>query len=156
METTVIYPGTFDPITFGHVDLINRALTIFDRVIVAVADATHKSTLFSQEQRVRIAQTVFKDNPKINIQPFSGLIVDFMQEHQVKTLLRGIRTISDMEHEFQLATMNRMLYPAMETLFLAPDPRFANISSTIVREIAKMKGNLQPFIPQEVINAFKK
>lgn len=154
MKTTVIYPGTFDPLTYGHLDLIKRACRLFDHVIIAIAASNNKSPVFSLPERLKITQEIFSHETQISVYSFGGLIVDFMREHDVKFLLRGIRTVSDMELEFQLATMNRTMFGEMETIFLTPDAKYAYISSTIVREIAKMGGDLSPFVPQEVVKAF--
>jgi pantetheine-phosphate adenylyltransferase len=155
MKNTAIYPGTFNPITYGHIDLIHRAAKLFDHIIIAVATSTTKSPVFSLETRINMISQLFADQQNISVAGFDGLIVNFMREREVKVLLRGIRTVSDMEQEFRLATMNRYMYPEMDTVFLTPDPKFTNISSTIVREIAKMGGDLTPFVPKLVQDAFK-
>lgn len=153
---TIIFPGTFDPITLGHLDLIQRAVKLYEHVIIAVASSSSKSPIFSLDHRLKLIQQLFAEFPNVSAIGYSGLIVDCMREHQVRLLLRGIRSTADLEHEFQLATMNRYMYPEMETVFLAPDPKFSHVSSTIVREIAKMGGDLKPFVPEIVIQAIEK
>lgn len=154
MHTTVIYPGTFDPFTYGHVDLVERALSLFDHVVIGIAASASKSPLLTLEQRLDITQRIFADNPHVSVAVFHGLIVDFMRTRHIRILIRGIRTATDTTHELQLADMNRHMYPEMETLLLTANPRFAAISSTIVREIAKMGGDLTPFVPPVVQAAF--
>lgn len=155
MEKTVIYPGTFDPLTHGHVQLVERALRLFDTVVLAIAASAAKTPLFSLAERQHIAEMVFAEYPGVKVVSFSGLIVDFMRERNIRVMIRGIRTISDMEYEFRLATMNQCMYPEMETIFLKPEARFAHISSTVIREIARMGGDLSAFVPEAVLTALK-
>lgn len=155
-----VYPGTFDPITYGHIDIIERGTQLFDKVIVAVTAGTGKAPALSSEQRITLTQQVFATNPRVEIVPFTGLLVDFMQERDIRFVLRGIRNVADMQHEFQLATMNRIMKPDMETVFLKADERFAHVSSTIVREIAAKTspgslGDLSLFVPPLVVEALK-
>lgn len=154
MTKIAVYPGTFDPITYGHVSMVERALTLFDGVVVAIAASVGKSPLFLLDERVEIAKSIFSTFPHVKIEAFSGLLVDFMRKKQAHIVLRGIRTSGDMEYEFQLAVANRYLKPDIETVFLKPDERFAHISSSIVREIALMGGDLTSFVPQAVMTAF--
>ncbi len=155
MEKTVIYPGTFDPLTHGHVQLVQRALRLFDHVILAIAASAAKAPLLSLAEREELAKTVFAAYPAVQVTTFSGLIVDFMRQRHILVMLRGIRSVSDMEYEFRLATMNQYMYPEMETIFLKPDEKFAHISSTIIREIAHMGGDLSAFVPEQVVAALQ-
>jgi pantetheine-phosphate adenylyltransferase len=152
---TIIYPGSFDPITLGHVDLIQRAAGIFEKVIVAVGNNTRKNTLLTAEERVKIIKKIFCNQAQIEVCSFSGLIVDFAKEKKAKLLLRGARTTSDFDIELQLASMNRALDSHIETLFLTPREKYAFISSTIVREIITLNGDISAFVPPEVIQALQ-
>ncbi|HIC99927.1 MAG TPA: pantetheine-phosphate adenylyltransferase [Piscirickettsiaceae bacterium] len=155
MNITAVYPGTFDPITNGHTDLICRASRFFDRIIVAVADNPNKQPLFTQAQRIQLAEAVLADNPKVSVQGFSGLLVDFVHQVGAQAILRGLRAVSDFEYEFQLATMNRRLAPDVETLYLTPAEQNTFISSTLVREIAALGGDVTPFVHPEVAAALQ-
>jgi pantetheine-phosphate adenylyltransferase len=150
-----IYPGTFDPITLGHEDVVRRAADLFDEVIVAVADSTNKNTLFSLQERVVMAQGVFSHAANIKVMGFSGLLMQFVQDQGAKMVIRGLRAASDFEYEFQLAGMNRKLYPQFETLFLTPSEQFMFISSSLVREVAVLGGDVQAFLSQTVNDAIK-
>ncbi len=149
----IVYPGTFDPLTNGHVDLIHRASQLFDQVIVAVAIGHHKKALFSLEERVQFVNTVFKNEQKVSVLPMSGLLVDFVQEHQAQAILRGLRTAADFEYEFQLAGMNRTLAPGCETIFMTPSQDTLFISSTLIREIIHFKGDVSRFVPPVVVES---
>jgi len=149
----VIYPGTFDPITNGHVDLIERAGKLFDKIIVAVAMSEGKSPLFDVDKRVSIVEEVVAPMKNIEVIGFKGLLVDFAKEHNANALLRGLRAVSDFEYEFQLANMNRRLSPNLESLFLTPAEQFSFISSTLVREIATLNGDVSQFVPEAVQRA---
>ncbi|MCF6281294.1 MAG: pantetheine-phosphate adenylyltransferase [Candidatus Polarisedimenticolaceae bacterium] len=151
-----IYPGTFDPITSGHSDLVHRASTLFDQVIVAIAANPKKSPLFSLDERVDMAQQVLSTNTNITIQPFDSLLVDFAHKQGANIILRGLRAVSDFEYEFQLAGMNRRLAPDIETLFLTPGEKFTYISSGLVREIASLGGNVTEFVDPLVETALKR
>lgn len=150
MHTKAIYPGTFDPITKGHSDLIERATRLFDQVLVAVAANPGKAPAFSLEERLAMARAVLGDNPRVVILPFSGLLVNFARDHGVSVIIRGLRAISDFEYEFQLAGMNRKLAPEIETLFLTPAEQYAYISSSLVREIAALGGDVSPFVHDKI------
>lgn len=152
---TIIYPGTFDPITHGHINLVQRAAQVFDTVIVAIAASTGKSPVFALDKRVTLAQEIFAPYPQVEVETYTGLLVEFMRQKKQRLILRGIRSLIDLDYEFQLDTMNKSLYPGIETLFLKSDERFMHISSTIVREIAAMGGDLSPFVPQPVVTAFQ-
>lgn len=146
MSNTAIYPGTFDPITNGHMDLLQRALRHFDRVIIAVAGSTGKKTCFTLEQRVSLARTALEGLDHVEVVGFDGLLVKFAQDKGASVILRGLRAVSDFEYEFQLASMNRKLAPDVETMFLTPDEGYTFISSSLVREIAALGGDVRPFV----------
>jgi len=150
-----VYPGTFDPITLGHEDLVRRAAHLFDEVIVAVAGSTNKATLFSLQERVQLAQNVFADYGNVKVVGFSGLLMQFVQDQHAQVVVRGLRAASDFEYEFQLAGMNRKLYPKLETLFLTPSEQYMFVSSSLVREVAKLGGHVDQFVSQSVENAIK-
>ena len=145
-----VYPGTFDPITLGHQDLIRRGADLFDTVIVAVAAAHHKKTLFSLEERLDTVREVVKVYANVRVEPFTGLVRDFAVGHGAKAMLRGVRSVTDFDFENQLAGMNRALAPDVDTVFLTPDSRFQYISSTLVREIATLKGDVAQFVSPAV------
>lgn len=153
MENTIIYPGTFDPITKGHTDLIRRASHLFSRVIVAVAASTVKKTVFPLTQRVALAEQVLADINGVEVLGFDGLLIDFAKTQGARVILRGLRAVSDFEYEFQLASMNRRLSPDIETLFLTPAEQYAYVSSSLVREIARFGGDVSPFVPAPVVDA---
>ncbi len=155
MDTVAIYPGTFDPITNGHTDLIQRARRRFDHLIVAIAESTGKSTCFTLEERVTLARTAVAQIDQVEVKGFDGLLVKFAQEQGAGVILRGLRAVSDFEYEFQLASMNRKLAPDVETMFLTPDEGYSYISSSLVREIAALGGDVRPFVHPAVQNALK-
>jgi len=142
-----IYPGTFDPITRGHEDLVRRAARLFDGVVVAVANSSSKQPFFSLDERVDMAQAVLADCQNVTVIAFSGLLMDFVKQQQARIILRGLRAVSDFEYEFQMAGMNRSLYPDVETVFLTPAEQYMFISATIVREIAQLGGDASQFVP---------
>jgi pantetheine-phosphate adenylyltransferase len=148
-----VYPGTFDPITLGHEDIVRRAADLFDEVIVAVAGSTNKKTLFSLDERVALAKNVFENADNIKVVGFSGLLMQFVQDQGALMVIRGLRAASDFEYEFQLAGMNRKLYPQFETLFLTPSEQFMFISSSLVREVATLGGNVHAFVSPQVEDA---
>ena len=150
MNHTAVYPGTFDPITLGHEDLIRRASRLFDRLIVAIADSSAKRPFFSRDERVEMAREVLKSVTNVEVVGFSGLLMKFVQEHGARVVIRGLRAASDFEYEFQLAGMNRGLYPDVETLFLTPAEQYAFISSSLVREIAQLGGDVSAFVHESV------
>jgi pantetheine-phosphate adenylyltransferase len=146
----VIYPGTFDPLTLGHEDLVRRAARLFDHVVLAVADSQSKRTCFTPDERVEMAREVLKSYSNVSVMRFSGLLIDFAREQGATVIMRGLRAVSDFEYEFQLAGMNRNLYPEIETLFLTPSERFLFISATLVREIALLGGDVSKFVHASV------
>ncbi len=150
MNITAIYPGTFDPITHGHSDLIQRAARLFDHVIVAIAANPAKKPFFSLDKRVALARVVLKDLKNIEVCGFDTLLADYASERGAQVILRGLRAVSDFEREFQLAGMNRRLAPKIETLFLTPAEQYAYISSSLVREIAALGGDVSAFVHEEV------
>lgn len=145
-----VYPGTFDPITLGHQDLIRRAAQLFGTVIVAVATAHHKKTLFSLEERLAAVREVVRPLGNVQVQGFTGLVVDFAVAHGAQAMLRGVRSVTDFDYETQLGGMNRALAPGVETVCLLPDARYQHISSTLVREIATLQGDVAQFVAPEV------
>ncbi len=142
----VVYPGTFDPFTRGHEDLVRRAARVFDRVVVGVAESAAKQPLFTGAERVAMASEVLAPIANVEVQGFSSLLMDFVQAQGAKIVLRGLRAVSDFEYEFQMAGMNRHLYPNVETLFLTPSEQYTFISATIVREIARFGGDVSHFV----------
>lgn len=150
-----VYPGTFDPITHGHTDLVTRAARVFEKVIVAIAESPHKTPFLSLEKRIELAQTQLGGLGNIEIVGFSNLLVDFVRESGGKVIVRGLRAVSDFEYEFQLASMNRNLCEDIETMFLTPDEKFGFISSTLVREVARLGGNVSQFVGPEIEAAMK-
>jgi pantetheine-phosphate adenylyltransferase len=141
-----VYPGTFDPLTRGHEDLVRRASTLFDAIIVGVADSKAKRTFFTLHERVEMAREVLGDLKQVHVVGFSGLLIDFIRQHDARVVLRGLRAVSDFEYEFQLAGMNRSLYPDFETMFLTPSEQHMFISATLVREIAVLGGDVSKFV----------
>lgn len=153
--TKVIYPGTFDPLTLGHEDLVRRASKLFDEVIVAVADSQGKRPCFTPDERVDIAREVLKPYGNVSVMRFSGLLIDFARSQGANVIMRGLRAVSDFEYEFQLAGMNRNLHPEIETLFLTPAERYLFISATLVREIALLGGDVSKFVHPFVVERLK-
>jgi pantetheine-phosphate adenylyltransferase len=155
MSRTAIYPGTFDPITNGHTDLVHRASKHFDRVIIAVAGSTGKKTCFSLDERVDLARTAVAANDHVEVVGFDGLLVKFAQQRNAGVILRGLRAVSDFEYEFQLASMNRKLAPDVETMFMTPDEGYSFISSSLVREISALGGDVASFVHPAVQAALR-
>ncbi|MFM2006412.1 MAG: hypothetical protein RLZZ09_2067 [Pseudomonadota bacterium] len=150
MKITAIYPGTFDPITKGHVDLIERAVRMFGRVVVAVAENRNKEPLFSLDERVDMARASLKGMDTVEVLGFDTLLVEFARATESRVILRGLRAVSDFEFEFQLAGMNRHLGPEIETVFMTPSERYAFISSSLIREISRLGGDVSEFVPDAV------
>jgi len=155
MSTSALYPGTFDPITNGHQDLVRRAASIFERVVVAIAANPSKAPLFSLEERVDLARAVLSDIPNLEVRGYSGLTVKFAQENGLDVMVRGLRAVSDFEFEFQLATMSRQIAGQVETVFLTPTEQFSFISSSMVREIALLGGDVSRFVHPVVEEALR-
>ena len=153
MERIAVYPGTFDPITNGHTDLVSRAARVFPKVIIAIAESPHKKPLFSLDERIRLAENQMAQLDNVEVVGFSNLLVEFVQQIGASIIVRGLRAVSDFEYEFQLASMNRHLAPKVETLFLTPDEDYSFISSSLVKEIARLKGNVSEFVCSEVEQA---
>jgi pantetheine-phosphate adenylyltransferase len=147
---TAVYPGTFDPMTLGHEDLMRRASRLFERLIVAVAAGHHKRTMFNIEERLEIARELASQYPNVEVIPFRGLLRNFVMAHDGKVLVRGLRAVSDFEYEFQMAGMNRQLMPEVETVFLTPSDQYQFISGTSVREIATLGGDVSKFVSPSV------
>jgi len=155
MATTAIYPGTFDPLTLGHAELANRAAGMFDRLVVAVAASPAKAPLFDLDERVELARQAFAGNDRIAVAGFDGLLVECARRHGARVILRGLRAVSDFEYEYQMAAMNRRLAPGIETVFLTPDERYAFISASLVREVARLGGDVSAFVPPVVLAALR-
>lgn len=156
MKNIAVYAGTFDPVTFGHIDVLERAARIFDKIIVAVAKSPNKTPLFSLKERVKLTTDVLLHMKQIEVMGFDNLLLDFARQHQANVILRGLRTVTDFDYEFQLASMNRNLNSAIETLFLMPSEKHMYISSSLVREIASLRGDVKSFVPDKVVQALKK
>ena len=151
MEVFAMYPGTFDPITLGHEDLVRRATTLFDRVVVAIADnPAAKAPMFTTDERVAMAAGALADIPNVEVTEYQGLTVDFARENGLRVIIRGLRAVSDFEYEFQLANMNRHLSEEVETAFLTPTEKYTFISSTLVREVAELGGDVSEFVSPKI------
>ena len=150
-----LYPGTFDPVTLGHIDLIERALHLFDEVTVAIATSESKIPLFTLEERIDHIQRIFEGNKRIKVIGFTGLVVDLAKKEETNILIRGLRAVSDFEYELQLANMNRAMSPDLESIFLTPKAKFSFLSSTLVREIASMGGEISSFVDPVIEEALK-
>ncbi|MGB1243942.1 MAG: pantetheine-phosphate adenylyltransferase [Porticoccaceae bacterium] len=150
---TIVYPGTFDPITNGHIDLVERASRLFDKVVIGIASSQRKSPLFSIDERIKLASDALAHVPNIEIRGFDYLLVNFVNDCGADAIMRGLRAVSDFEYEFQLANMNRALSPEVESIFLTPAERFSYISSSLVREISSLDGDVSKFVPANVVEA---
>jgi pantetheine-phosphate adenylyltransferase len=155
MKRKAVYPGTFDPITRGHEDLVRRAASLFDHVVLAVADSRAKRPLFTLSERVDIAREVLRDLENVSVAGFSGLLMKFVEQQKARIVVRGVRAISDFEYEFQLAGMNRGMYPGVETVFMTPGEQYMFISGTLVREIAVLGGDVRKFVSPYVARRLK-
>jgi len=153
MNITAIYPGTFDPITLGHADIVSRAVKIFDHVIIGIAASPSKTPVFSLEERILLARKTLAKHAQVEVCGFANLLVDYARERQAKVVIRGLRAVSDFEYEFQLSRMNRRLAGEIETLYLTPSERFEYISSSLVREIAALGGDIGEFVHDDVRDA---
>ena len=156
MKNIAIYPGTFDPITYGHIDLIGRAVKLFEHVIVGIAESPGKKPLFTMPERVVLAEQVLTAHSNVSVKGFANLLSDFAKECNAKVILRGLRAVADFDYEFQLASMNRCLSPQVESVFLMPDEHYMYISSSLVREIAALRGDISQFVSADVVAAVHK
>ncbi|MBT8048706.1 MAG: pantetheine-phosphate adenylyltransferase [Xanthomonadales bacterium] len=145
-----VYPGTFDPITNGHTDLVTRAARVFPKVVIAIAESPHKKPLFNLEERIRLTQNEMAGLDNVEVVGFSNLLVEFVQQSGASVIIRGLRAVSDFEYEFQLASMNRHIAPDVETMFLTPDEDYSFISSSLVKEVARLNGDVSEFVCKEV------
>jgi pantetheine-phosphate adenylyltransferase len=150
MSTLAVYPGSFDPLTNGHVDIISRGARMFDRIIVAMLVNAEKSPMFSMAERVEIAREVFKSEPKVEVDTFDGLLVDYVERKQAQVIVRGLRAVSDFEFEFQMALMNRRLKPQIETVFMMPAEQYTYISSRLIKEVFALGGRVHGLVPELV------
>lgn len=155
MSVGAMYPGTFDPITNGHHDLVRRAAGVFDRVVVAVAASPGKQTMFDLDERIELAKAVLGGLGNVTVSGYQGLTVDYAKQHDLDVIIRGLRALSDFEHEFQLASMNRHLQADVETIFLTPTDEYTFISSTLVREVASLGGDVSNFVHPKVVDALR-
>ncbi|QOI57123.1 pantetheine-phosphate adenylyltransferase [Rouxiella badensis] len=153
MSTKAIYPGTFDPLTNGHLDLVTRASLMFEKVILAIAASPHKKTLFTLEERVALASQATSHLANVEVIGFSSLMANFAKENNANVLVRGLRAVSDFEYEMQLASMNRHLMPTLESMFLMPSKEWSFISSSLVKEVARHGGDITPFLPEPITQA---
>ncbi len=156
MKRIAVYPGSFDPITKGHMDVIERGLLFMDKVIVSVADYSRKNLLFTTEERVNLIKEIYRGNDRVEVDKFDGLLVDYLGKKEINIILRGLRAVSDFEYEFQMVLANRKLNSSIETVFLTPGEEYFFISSSIVKEIAGLKGDVSRFVPEVVVQALKK
>ena len=156
MNNIAVYPGTFDPITNGHTDLVNRGCRIFDKIIILVAKKTQKNTLFTLDERIKFVESIFINNEKIAVEPLNELVVDYATRKSAKIILRGLRAISDFEYEVQLASMNRSMKPDIESVFMSPSEEYSFLSSSIVKDIARHRGDLSKFVHPDVLEALAK
>lgn len=154
--TVAVYPGSFDPVTHGHLDIIHRAAKVFDKLIVAVLNNTSKNPLFTLEERMELIRNVTKDLPNVEVDGFRDLMVNYMRDRNVRLIVRGLRAVSDFEYELQMASTNHKLNPDVETFFMTSKPQFSYLSSSIVKEIAKFHGPVEELVPAEVEEALKK
>lgn len=152
-QRAAVYPGSFDPITLGHVDLVRRGLSLFDEIVVAVAINSAKHTLFTLEERVELIRRTFADEPRVRVTGFEGLLVDYLQQNGIGTLLRGLRAISDFDYEFQISQMNRALCPEVDTVFLMTGSQYFYLSSSVIKEVARFGGDVSSWVPEPVKTA---
>jgi pantetheine-phosphate adenylyltransferase len=155
MNNKAVYPGTFDPMTLGHEDLVRRASRLFDHVVLAVADSRTKRPLFTLAERIDMAREALADVKNVSVEGFSGLLMNFVKEHDARVVLRGVRAVSDFDYEFQLAGMNRKLYPEVETVFMTPGEEHMFLSATLVREISVMGGDVSKFVSPTIAAGLK-
>jgi pantetheine-phosphate adenylyltransferase len=156
MQRICLFPGTFDPVTLGHTDIINRALPLFDKVVVGIGINAAKNPMFTADQRKIWFEEIYKDEPKLSVETYDGLTIKFCQSIGAKFILRGIRYVSDFEYEKTIADANRTMDPKIETIFLTGEPKYTSVASTIVRDILRNGGNASPFLPDAVIHSLSK
>jgi pantetheine-phosphate adenylyltransferase len=150
-QRIALYPGTFDPITYGHIDVVRRATELFSRVVVLVARNSTKHPMFTEDERVAMIREVFRRHPRVHVDAFNGLLVDYARKRKASVIVRGLRAVSDFEFEFQMALTNRKLAPTIDTVFLVPHERYTYLNSTIVREVARLGGDVSDFVPPGVL-----
>jgi pantetheine-phosphate adenylyltransferase len=150
MSTLAVYPGSFDPLTNGHVDIILRGARLFDRIVIAILVNAEKSPLFTMEERVEIARDVFRDLPNVEVDTFAGLLVDYVERRKAQVIVRGLRAVSDFEFEFQMALMNQRLNPRIETVFMMPAEQYTYISSRLIKEVSSLGGRVHGLVPELV------
>ena len=150
MSTLAVYPGSFDPLTNGHVDIISRGARLFDRIVVAILVNAEKSPLFTMDERVEITRAVFKEQPNVEVDTFDGLLVDYVERRSAQVIVRGLRAVSDFEFEFQMALMNRRLKPEIETVFMMPAEQYTYISSRLIKEVFSLGGRVEGLVPELV------
>lgn len=155
MKKIAVYPGSFDPITYGHIDIIKRGLTIFDEIIVAVAKNSQKNALFTTDERVTLIQDVVKEEGRVSVDTFSGLLIDYVTLRGAHVIIRGLRAISDFEYEFQIAQMNSTIGKQIETLFMMTSLQYGYLSSSIVKEVGSLNGDIDKFVPPEIKKALR-
>jgi pantetheine-phosphate adenylyltransferase len=155
MKRLAVYPGSFDPVTYGHLDIINRSVELFDHVIVAVLNNTMKKALFTIEERYDMLLKVTSEIPEVEVDVFDGLLVEYMKKKEATFIIKGLRAISDFEHEFQMALMNKKLYPKIETLFMMTNEKYLYLNSSMVKEIASLRGNISEFVPPYVMEKLR-
>lgn len=155
-EKIAIYPGTFDPVTNGHIHIVQRTAKVFDKVVIAVAQDNYKATIFTAKERVELLTECFKENPKIEIEIFSGLVTEYADEKNAIAMIRGLRAISDFEYEMQMAAMNRTLNKDLETIFLMTDAKYSFISSTLIKKVACLGGDIETLVPDIVVEYLEK
>jgi pantetheine-phosphate adenylyltransferase len=156
MKRSVIYPGSFDPLTNGHVNIVNRALKCFDKIIVAVAVNSNKDSILDIDERVKAIKKVFQKSKKVQVDSFEGLLVHYARKKKITTILRGMRTVQDFEYEMQMATSNNKLDPKIETIFMVADAHYSHISSSLIKDIIRLGGSAEAFVPKVIENALKK
>ena len=155
-KQVAIYPGTFDPLTNGHVSLVRRGLAIFDQIVLAIAKDTNKVPLFNLDERVQMSKEVFSSEPRVVVEPFSGLLVNYAKQRDCNVILRGLRAVSDFEFEFQMALMNRRMHRDIHTVFMMTDYKWLYVSSTLIKETASLDGDVQGLVPEPVCKRLKK
>ena len=151
MQKTAVFPGSFDPFTLGHLNIVNRALPIFEHLIIAIGTNSNKNYMFSEKQRIDWINEIFKTEPKVTVKNFEGLTVNFCRKNNAKFIVRGLRSYTDFDYEFAIAQMNKKVAPEIETLFLLTDPEYSAVSSSIVRDLIRNNGNVDQFLPKEIV-----